>query len=143
MATYPNQGPPSGGFQPADESESTLSLIRRLIDELATLYRQEIALARAEFSESFMAARTGVASVAAGGAVLFAGFLALLSAAILGLAEVMRPWLAALIVGVVVGGAGYLTFQAGRRKLQPSIFKPTQTRESLRRDKEVLGRRSS
>jgi hypothetical protein len=67
----------------------------------------------------------------------------LLVAAVLGLAEVMRPWLAALVVGAVVGSVGYWMLHAGQKKLDLTTFKPVQTQESLRRDKEVLERRIS
>jgi membrane glycosyltransferase len=112
------------------------------MDELSVMFRQEVALARAEFGQTLSAAKTGVASIAAGGAVLFAALLVILETVILALAQVMPAWLAALIVGVVVGIAGYLMLQAGRKKLQPAALKPTQTQESLRRDAEVLGRRN-
>jgi hypothetical protein len=123
------------------ESESTMGLLRRLMDELSMLFRQEVALARAEIVESLSAAKAGVASLAAGGAVLFAGLLVLLAAAVLGLAEVIAAWLAALIVGVIVGITGYLMVQAGRRKLDPAALKPTHIQRSLHRDAEVLARK--
>ncbi|MDB6012210.1 MAG: hypothetical protein JWL65_4460 [Gammaproteobacteria bacterium] len=143
MANYRNPGsPPEVVANREREPESTMGLLRRLMDELSTLLRQEVSLARAEFAESLSAAKTGVASIATGGAVLFAALLVLLETAILALAQVMVPWLAALIVGVIVGIAGYLMLQAGRKKLGPSALKPTRTQESLRRDAEVLGRRN-
>ena len=143
MANYRNPGsPPEVVANREREPESTMGLLRRLMDELSVLFRQEVALARAEFAETLSAAKTGVASIATGGAVLFAALLVLLETAILALAQVMVPWLAALIVGVIVGIAGYLMLQAGRKKLGPSALKPTRTQESLRRDAEVLGRRN-
>jgi len=124
------------------DADSTIGLLRRLMDEITTLFRQEVQLATTEFSRSVSSAKSGVASVATGGAVLFGGFLALLAAAILGLSYVVAPWLAALIVGVVVGIVGYFMLHAGRRKLEPSALKPVHMQESLRRDREVFGRRS-
>lgn len=123
------------------DAESPAGLLRRLVDELTTLVRQEIALATSEMTRSLGEARTGVASVATGGAVLFAGILVLLAAAVLALAEVMEAWLAALIVGVIVAAVGYGMLQAGKKKLDPSHLKPVRTQESLRRDKELFDRR--
>jgi hypothetical protein len=144
MATLRNPGsPPDVVANREQEPQSTMGLLRRLMDELSVMFRQEVALARAELTASLSAAKTGVASIAAGGAVLFAALLVLLETAILALAQVMVAWLAALIVGVIVGMAGYLMLQAGRKKLEPSALKPTQTQDSLRRDAEVLGRRNS
>src|SRR5262245_12970196 len=96
--------PPAGNTPRAQEreSQSTLDLMRRLLNEVATLFRQELALARAEFMRSISRLLISATSVATGAAVLYAGFLVLLIAAMLGLAKVVEPWLAALIVGFVV-----------------------------------------
>lgn len=147
MATNFKQTPPSASSSSsqgsADERDTTVGLLRRLMDEVSTLFRQEVALATAEISRSLSSAKAGVASVATGGAILFAGFLALLAAVVIGLAKTMELWLAALLVGVVTGIVGYLMLHAGRRKLGPSALKPTHTQESLRRDKDVLSGRPS
>jgi hypothetical protein len=125
------------------DAESPAGLLRRLVDELTTLVRQELALATSEITRSISSARTGITAIASGGAVLFAGFLVLLAAAVLGLAEVMEAWLAALIVGLIVAAVGYGMLQAGRKKLDPAQLKPVRTQESLRRDKEIFDRRPS
>jgi site-specific recombinase len=130
----------NGISREARESQSTVTLLRRLMNELATLVRQEIALATAEITRSGKTLLASATSVAIGGAVLYAGLLALLAAAILGLAHVMEPWLAALIVGVAVGIIGFVLVQRGVKAMNPEQLKPTQTAESLRRDKEILKR---
>lgn len=131
----------SGGGTGRDETMT--GLLRRLADDLSTLFRKEIALARAELKVSLNEAKTGIASVAAGGAVLFAGFLVLLAMAVLALAEVMEPWAAALIVGAVVTIVGFIMLQAGRKKLDADSLDPSLTRESLRKDKEMVQNRTS
>jgi hypothetical protein len=79
--------------------------------------------------------------VAAGGAVLFAGFLVLLGAAVGALMVVLppdtAPWLAPLIVGAIVTIAGAIALSSGKRKLAAENLKPTRTLDSLRRDAEV------
>jgi Putative Actinobacterial Holin-X, holin superfamily III len=122
------------------DAESTIALLRRLMNELSTLVRQEIALASAEVSRSIRMLVASAASVAIGGLVLYAGALVLLAAAVLGLANVVAPWLAALIVGVAVGIIGYVMVHAGLRKMKVEHLKPERVQESLRRDKEVLTR---
>jgi hypothetical protein len=123
----------------ADHSEeSTLGLVRRLMDDLATLFRQEMALATAELTGALTKLTAGIVSIATGGAVLFAGFLGLLASAVLGLSNVVEPWLAALIVGGVVTVVGVIMVLAGRKALDPSVLKPQRSAESLRRDKDVL-----
>ena len=122
-------------------SETAAGLLRRLVDDLSTLMRQELALARAEVSKSIDEAKTGLAGVTIGGAVLYAGLLALLAAVVLLLAEVMPAWGAALLVGAITAIAGFAMIKAAQKKLRPDNLKPEYTQESLRRDKEVLQRR--
>jgi hypothetical protein len=123
------------------DQESITDLLRRLMDELATLFRQELALASAEMSGAMSKLSRGLVSVATGGAVLYAGFLTLLAAAVLALALVVEPWLAALIVGGVVTLIGLVMVMKGKKALEPSDLKPRRTVESLRQDKDVLMRR--
>ncbi|HEX3843757.1 MAG TPA: phage holin family protein [Steroidobacteraceae bacterium] len=143
MATSPYGSPPAAG--PADhgdrESQSAFGLIRRLTDELTTLLRQELALATAEVSRSMRVMLTGAAALAVGGAVLYTGLLAMLAAAVLGLATVLQPWLAALVIGAAVAIVGVVLVLAGVRSMDPSTLKPSRTTESLRRDKDVIIRR--
>jgi len=80
----------------------------------------------------------GTGAIAAGGLIAFSGWLALIAAAILGLAKVVAPWLAALIVGVVVLviGAGLLFF--GKSRLAADTLVPRRTLNSLREDEEWI-----
>ena len=122
------------------DGASTLSLLRRLMDELTRLFRQELALATAEVKDILGKLATGLAALAAGSAVLYAGFLTLLAAAVLGLSIVVAPWLAALIVGAAVTLIGLLLLLAARKAADPSVLKPRRSAESLQRDKQVLSR---
>jgi fatty acid desaturase len=117
------------------QTESIKSLLRRLADNTTTLFSKEIAVARSEFTHAIDEAKRGAASLATGGAVLLAGFLFLLGAGAIALANVMPPWLAYLLVGAVVAVIGLIMVGAGRKKMQPSSAKMARTRESLQRDK--------
>jgi hypothetical protein len=143
MVTTPYGSAPAGGTSENGEreSQSAFGLLRRLTDELTTLLRQELALATAEVSRSMRVMLTAAASLAVGGAVLFTGLLATLAAAVLGLATVLRPWLAALVIGVAVTLIGIVLVMAGVRSIDPSTLKPSRTADSLRRDRDVLTRR--
>jgi len=138
---YGTSGAPGPGSNGDRESQSAFDLLRRLTDELTTLLRQELALATTEISRSMRVLLGGAASVAAGGAVLFMGLLAMLAAAVLGLATVLQPWLAALVIGAAVALIGVVLVLVGIRSLDPSTLKPARTAESLRRDKDVITRR--
>ena len=142
MATTPYGSPPVAGASSDErESQSAFGLLRRLTDELSTLLRQELTLATAEVSRSMRVMLTGAASLAVGGAVLFTGLLAMLAAAVLGLATVLSPWLSALVIGAAIAIIGVVLVLAGIRSLDPSTLKPSRTAESLRRDKDVITRR--
>jgi uncharacterized membrane protein YqjE len=125
------------------EPDSAAGLLSRLMGEVSTLFRKEIALAKAEVSEAASEAKAGAVSLVAGGAILFAAVLVLLAAIVLLLAERMDPWLAALIVAVVVAVIGFVMIQSGKKKLDPSSFKPERTQDALRKDKEMVQRRAS
>lgn len=110
-------------------------LFAELARETTNLARTEIELAKAELTEKAGQAASGVVWLAAGGLIAFAGFLALLAAAVLGLANVLAPWLAALIVGVVVLAVGGMLVLMGRGRLRPENLQPQRTMETLRDDK--------
>jgi hypothetical protein len=143
MASTPYGSTPAGGTSENGEreSQSAFGLLRRLTDELTTLLRQELALAAAEVSRSMRGMLAGAASLAVGGAVLFTGLLVMLAAAVLGLATVLRPWLAALVIGAAVALIGVVLVLAGIRSIDPSTLKPSRAAESLRRDRDVITRR--
>lgn len=124
------------------EQESAASLLSRLVGDCAALVRNEIALAKAELSESTTRAKAGVAALIGAAATLLAGSLALIAAIILGLAEVMKPWLAALIVGVAISAIGFLLLQAARKKLLPPHLEIDRTRNAVRHDVQVLARKT-
>ena len=81
-----------------------------------------------------------VAETAAG--ALAAGALTLVAAIVLALAQVMQPWLAASIVGVVLLLLGWMLLRAGQRKLA-DVGRLGRTQESLQKDATVVARRTS
>jgi drug/metabolite transporter (DMT)-like permease len=122
------------------EDRSLGTLFSELTQGTTTLVQQEIALAKAEMSEKVSQLGSSLATLIIGGFVLFAGLLKLLDAAIYGIAELLppdlTPWLAALIVGVIVAIIGAVMLQKGRGNLKATNLAPQRTAESLRRDKE-------
>lgn len=119
MAASPRASLPT--WHVDDEPRSALALLRQLLSELSTLIHQEIALATAEFIQSLVVFRAAAVVLACGAMALFAGCLLLLAVAVLGLATLLPPWLAALLVAVVVLGIGFGLLHSGRGKLQPEV----------------------
>jgi hypothetical protein len=144
MAQQPSTPDPSLQAARFDrETESTAGLLSRLIGEVSTLFRKELALAKAEISEAASQVKTGAIMLVAGGAVIFCAVLVLLAALVLVLAKVIDPWLAALVVAAVVGVIGFVMIQHGKKQFELSSFTPERTQDALRKDKEMVQRRTS
>ena len=124
-------------------SQSVAALLQRLTRELAMLLRNELALASAELTQALRKTLAAAIMAALGGAVLFAGLLALLAAAVLGLSHVMTAWLAALIVGSALSVIGVATVSIGSRSLRAQNLKPHRISRSLSKDKDVITRKKS
>ncbi len=124
-----------------EHHEGTGHLLRRLGEDVGALLRKEVALASSEITRALTGLQGALASVATGGAVLFAGFVVLLLAAAAALAEVMPAWAAGLIVGGVVTLIGFIMLSAGRKKLRSANLKPERAQESVREDAEMLRRK--
>lgn len=120
------------------DNRSLGELFSQLSRETSTLIRQEVQLAKAEVSQKASKVGRDVAFLAVGGVIVYAGFLALLAALIIGLAEFMDGWLAALIVGVLVIAVGYLLVQRGINELRRVNPVPERTVATLREDKEWI-----
>ncbi|PWC44778.1 phage holin family protein [Azospirillum sp. TSO22-1] len=117
-------------------NRSLAGLFADLARDLTGLVRTELELAKAELGEKAGQAAGGVAFIAAGGFVAFAGLLVLLACAVLALSLVVQPWLAALIVGAVVVGIGAALMLMGRSRLRPENLQPNRTLHTLRDDKD-------
>lgn len=120
------------------QERSLLSLFSDLWRETTTLVHEEAELAKAELSEKVSQVTTGAGEIAAGGAILFAGFIVLLFAAV-GALQLMLPtehsiWIAPLIVGLVVMIIGYIALSRGKKQMQAESLAPRRTIESLKRD---------
>jgi uncharacterized membrane protein YqjE len=122
------------------QSEGTLSLLKGVLHEITTLFRQEVALGTAEVVRALKALAARALSVVTGLTVLFAGLLLLLTAAVLALSTVIPPWAAALIIGAVVTIAGGVLTAVGGKGIQRTSIRLPHTAESLRKDKDVLSR---
>ena len=125
-------------MQEARDQRSLGELFADLTRQTTTLIRQEVELAKSEMSAKATTVGRNVAFLAVGGAVAYAGFLALLAAAIIALATVANIdwWLSALIVGVIAAVVGGLLIVRGRDALQREDLTPRRTIETLKEDAE-------
>jgi hypothetical protein len=129
-------------ISPRPKVERSISaLLSDLASETILLFRQELALVRAELHEKMSRAGQGAGALGAGALVAYSGWLALVAAMILALALVLPAWLAAVIVGVVVIVVGCILMLIGRNRLNTEALKPQRTLRTLREDEEWLKER--
>ena len=116
-----------------NEERSLGELFSELSRETGTLVRKEVELATTEMTAKAKIAFGHAGVAAAGGALAHAGFLVLLAAIVVGLAQLgLEPWLAALLVGLATIGAGYALANKGLSALRQTSVAPTQTIETLK-----------
>ncbi|WP_019607859.1 phage holin family protein [Nocardiopsis sp. CNS-639] len=136
MATIPGARRETGGErrEPGEEEQSFSELLGAVTGDLQKLFRQELALAKAEMREE--AVKTGKAAGLLSGAAV-AGYLALLLlslAAMFGLAELIGLGWAALVVAVVWAIVGAVLAVMGRDRMREVSPKPERTIETLKED---------
>jgi hypothetical protein len=119
------------------DDRSLGDLFGRLANQVSTLVRQEIALARTETTARASAVGRDVALIAAGGALLYAALLVVLGAIVLLLIDAgLDGWIAALLVGVLVALVGGGLVLVGRDRLKTADVAPRRTIETLQDDAE-------
>jgi hypothetical protein len=114
-------------------------LTARMSEQVSRLVRDELALAQLEAKHKAKALGLGVGMFGASGVVAFFGAGCGVAAAVLGLANVLRPWLAAVIVAAalfVVAGVLALAGRAGVKRGGAPI--PTEAVESAKADVAVV-----
>ena len=129
---------PTGDRAEEVSDTSIGELIGNISDDLSTLFRQEVELAKAEVK-----AEASKAGKAAGmlGAAGFAGYLTvvLLSfALVFALGNVMDLGWAALIVAVLWGIVGAVLYSSGRKKLREVHPTPERTVDTLKNVPDAL-----
>ena len=111
-------------------------LMGQLSQDMTLLVRQELQLAKTEINEKISRAMGNVASVATGGLVSWAGALAVVAGIILVLTQVvgLPAWLAALLVGAVLGIAGFVMVRGALRQLKRIDPTPRRTVKTIEDD---------
>ncbi len=120
------------------DDRSLGELFSELAQETTTLVRQEVNLATTEMTQKASRAGRHIGVLAAGGAVAYAGLLAILAAVIVLLNNVMPLWLSALLVGIVVALVGYFLIRKGLDALKREDLSPRQTIDTLKEDQQWI-----
>ena len=128
------------------DGRSMTTLLRDLAEGSASLVRQEVRLARLEFSGVLTGVGKGTAAVAAGGVLALVGTLSLFTGIIMLAGDQWlrdRYWLAALVVTLVAGAAAAWFAARGLALLSPKSLVPDQTVATLKEDAEWLKRQTT
>ena len=118
---------------PADRSLG--DLVKFVTEDLSHLIRSEIKLAQVEVTEKAKGVGAGIGAFGAAGVLALFGLGLLLTTAVLALSLVVAPWLAALIVAVVVFVVAGIAALMGKKKVTeaaPPV--PTRAVESVKED---------
>jgi hypothetical protein len=127
------------------EERSLGELFGELTQDVGLLVRQEAQLAKTEMQQKLSRVTTDLVALGFGGVVALVGGLALTSALILLLIDPvgLKPWLAALLVGVVLGLVGWVMVQRGLKDLKRTDPTPRRTVETIKDDIEWAKERRS
>jgi uncharacterized membrane protein len=118
------------------EERSIGELVGELSQDMALLVRQEAQLAKTEMQAKLSRVTGDLVALAAGGVVALVGGLAITAAVILLLIDPIgvKPWLAALIVGALLGIVGWVMLQRGLKDLKRTDPTPRRTVETIKDD---------
>lgn len=128
-------------------SGSVVSLLQNLRDDTSTLFRQEVALAKAELERNVSRIGAHAAEVAIGGFVAYAGVIVLLiglgqlvgvGLARAGMDREVAEWLAPALVGILIGLIGYFMMARAKRALANDPIAPRKVITSLQKDKAMV-----
>ena len=110
-------------------------LFSELTHDSSTLLRKEVELAKMELRQQATQAAADAAGIGVGGALLYAGLLAVIAGISLILVRLgVAPWLAVLLTGLVTIAVGYGLIQSSRNKLKHRHVVP---RRAARQAKET------
>ncbi|MET0418078.1 MAG: phage holin family protein, partial [Actinoplanes sp.] len=111
------------------QAQPTGQLVTQLTEQVSTLVRDELTLARIEMVEKGKRAGKGAGLLGGAGVVALYGVGALLVTAGAALALVMPVWLAALIVTVVLFAAAGVAALVGKKQVQQAL--PPEPEEAM------------
>jgi uncharacterized membrane protein YqjE len=125
--------------------ESIGGLVRGILNDVRTLIREEIALARVEMREQAGRAKAAALSFGIAAAALLFGGIFLLVAIALGIATLLGwpAWTGFLIMAILLCVGGYFTLSSGRKRLASVHAVPEETVTTLKENSEWIAKRLS
>jgi len=125
--------------------ESIGGLVRGILNDLRTLIREEIALARVEIREQAGRAKAAALSFGIAAAALAFGGIFLLVSIALGIAYLLGwpAWTGFFIVALLLCIGGYVTLSNGRKQMATIHAVPEETVATLKENSEWIAKRLS
>jgi uncharacterized membrane protein YqjE len=124
----------------ASDGPGVGSLVSGVIEDLQSLVRSEVQLAKVELKEDAREIGAGAGMLAAGALVGLVGFIFLMLGVTYLLNKSLEMWLAAGIVGVVLLIIAAIVAMSGKNKLSAANLKPAQTIDSMKENQEWASR---
>jgi uncharacterized membrane protein YqjE len=123
--------------------QSVGELVQQVSQQTAELVRKEMRLAQIELQEKGKRAGIGAGMFGGAGVVALYGVGAVVAAVIMLVATAIEPWVAALIVGVVLLVSAGLVALLGKRQVeQAAPAKPERAMENMQHDVEYVKERA-
>ncbi|ONI86399.1 hypothetical protein ALI144C_10755 [Actinosynnema sp. ALI-1.44] len=104
-----------------DDERSVATLVGDLAEQTSRLVKAEARLAAQEMTSKTKRALFGTGAFGVAGLLAFYGGMVLLACAVLGLATVLAPWLAALVVGAAVFVLAGIAALVGKSQLSKGV----------------------
>lgn len=136
-STETHDGPRVSREAPAADA-STGELVGRVSEQLSELVRSEMELARAEIQVAAKRAGLGAGLFGSAGVLALYGLGVLIATAVLALALVLPPWLAALIVTLVLFAAAGVAALGGKKQVGQAPPAVQTSVDSVKRDVETV-----
>ena len=128
--------------RPADAT--TVQLVQQLTEQSKHLIRSELRLAQAEMTQKTKRAGFGVGLFGGAGLVALYGVGTLIATVILALALLMPPWVAALIVSILLFTVAAVAAVMGKKQVGGATPpQPEQTIANVKEDVDTLKKGSS
>jgi len=115
-----------------NENRPIADLFAELKKETTTLLQKEMELFRVEILGKIAQLVKDVAALGVGGVLLYTGFLTLVAALVLGVAEFISPWLSALLVGGLLCLVGVILLAKGQKDIAQMKITPEKTAQTLK-----------
>lgn len=107
-----------GAKVPSAQERSTAELVRQMSEEVSSLVRDELQLARIEMTRKGKEAGKGMGMLGGAGLIALYGIGCLIACAIIAIAGVLSAWLAALIIGALLLAVAGVAAALGKERLR-------------------------